>query len=72
MKDKLRNLLLELQDKEYRNFHSKLCTTKYNILGVNLPTMRKIAKRLSKEDLKLFLNNCYNMLANQISMITKK
>lgn len=60
MKDKLRNLLLELQDKEYRNFHSKLCTTKYNILGVNLPTMRKIAKRLSKEDLKLFLNNCYN------------
>lgn len=60
MKDKLRNILLELQNEEYKNFHSKLCTTKYEILGVNLPTMRKIAKDLSKEDLKKYLNSCYD------------
>lgn len=60
MKDKLRNILLELQNEEYRKFHSKLCTTKYEILGVNLPTMRKLAKELSKKNLKQYLNNCYD------------
>ena len=60
MKKKLRNILLEFQNEEYKKFHSKLCTTKYEILGVNLPIVRKIAKDLSKEDLKQYLNDCYN------------
>ncbi len=60
MKDKLRNFLLENKDDNYRDFHSKLCTTKYTILGINLPTLRKLSKELSKEDLNIFFDNCYN------------
>lgn len=47
--------LLTYQDKEYKTFTSKLVTTKYEIIGVRLPILRKLAKSLKIED----LNNLY-------------
>lgn len=46
--------LLELQDLNYREFHSKLMPTvcKDKIIGVRVPLLRKLAKELNKSDLK--------------------
>lgn len=50
--------LNELESKEnpkYRDFHSRLTTTKYPILGINVPECRRIAKRISKTNPLSFL-----------------
>lgn len=39
------------QDKEYQQFTSKLCSSKYPILGVRLPTLRLLAKQITLNDL---------------------
>lgn len=52
--------LFELQDTEYKAFHSKLMPTVSpdTIIGVRTPVLRKLAKELSKHpEIKDFLNN---------------
>ncbi len=44
-----------LADDKYRTFHQKLTSTKYKILGINVPTCRKIAKKIAKTDIESFL-----------------
>ncbi len=55
--------LKSLKDSKYKEFHSKLTTTKYEILGIRVPMQRKIAKSISKGDIPSFLecskNNYY-------------
>ena len=55
--------LESLSEEKYKNFHSKLTTTKYEILGIRVPMQRKIAKIISKGDIESFLayseNNYY-------------
>lgn len=55
--------LKSLSDKTYKEFHSKLTTTKYEILGIRVPMQRKIAKAISKGNIVSFLectkNNYY-------------
>lgn len=48
--------LKSLQNDSYKQFHSKLVTTKYEILGINLPTQRKIAKEICKGNITSFLD----------------
>lgn len=43
---------------DYKNFHSKLCFTKYEILGIRLPKIRNIAKNISKTNYEDFLKLC--------------
>lgn len=50
MNKELDLLLKQNIDEKYREFHSKLCPTIDNILGVRVPVLRKIAKDLSKGD----------------------
>ena len=52
----LKKELMELSDKKYQAFSSKLLPNTDNILGVRLPVLRKIAKRISKGNYNLFLN----------------
>lgn len=47
--------LKSLKDEKYKSFHSKLTTTKYEILGLTVPIQRKIAKEISKGDISSFL-----------------
>lgn len=60
--ERIKKLLLENADEEYRNFHSKLIPTVdvERILGVRVPILRKIAKTIlreySNENLKMFLS----------------
>lgn len=50
MLEKLRKQLFQLQDLKYQKFHSNLCPGVSNIIGVRTPDIRKIVKKLLKED----------------------
>lgn len=48
--------LMSLQDVKYKEFHSSLVlNSKYEIIGIRLPIMRDIAKKLSKGNIEEFL-----------------
>ncbi len=55
--------LVSLSEESYRLFSLKTITTKYEMLGIRLPTLRKIAKKISQgnilEYLKVSANNYY-------------
>jgi len=50
MYKKIRQDLLDLQDKKYKQFHSSLCPGINNIIGVRVPVLRNYAKKLSKQE----------------------
>ena len=50
MYKKIRQELLSLQDKKYKEFHSSLCPGTDNIMGVRIPVLRNYAKKLSKQE----------------------
>lgn len=53
---KIRKRLFELEDKKYKEFHGTLCNTcKYEIIGVRVPELRKLAKEIAKENFREFL-----------------
>ena len=58
--------LMQESDSKYREFHQKLTTTQYEILGINVPKMRKIAKEISKSDILSFLKVCGNHYYEEI------
>lgn len=62
--------LISLKNEKYKNFHSKLTTTKYEILGINLPMQRKIAKMISKSDIKTFLDNVGDKYYEEVLITT--
>lgn len=45
----IRNHLLSLQDKGYKDFHSSLCPGTDNIIGIRIPVLRNYAKQLSNQ-----------------------
>ena len=47
--------LKSLKEESYKEFHQKLTTTKYEILGIRVPLQRKIAKEISKGNAISFL-----------------
>ena len=49
------NYLISLKEEKYKEFNQKLITSKYEILGIRLPIIRKIAKQISKTNYKDFL-----------------
>lgn len=52
----LKKELISLSEPNYREFSSKLTPNIGNILGVRLPNLRKIAKRISKSNYLEFFN----------------
>lgn len=51
-------ILNEYIDNNYKIFHQKICSTKYEILGIKIPILRKISKKLLKQyDYEEILNN---------------
>lgn len=49
--------LFQNADQKYKEFHSGLCPNTDNIIGVRIPKLREIAKRIAKENPKEFLKN---------------
>ncbi|MBE6155105.1 MAG: DNA alkylation repair protein [Firmicutes bacterium] len=50
--------LKSISEIEYKKFHAKLTSTKYEILGIRLPILRNIAKEITKGNYKSFLKLC--------------
>jgi 3-methyladenine DNA glycosylase AlkD len=50
-----RYYLESFKNQKYKEFQSKLTITKYEILGLNIPLERKIAKEILKSDIASFL-----------------
>lgn len=50
--------LMSFKDLEYKKFHSSLVlNSKYEIIGIRMPIMKKIAKEISKKNIIDFLEN---------------
>lgn len=49
IKQEIREKLYRMQDLKYKKFHSSLCPNVDNIIGVQVPKLRRIAKELTKE-----------------------
>ena len=48
--------LISQKDDEYREFHKSLVlNSKYEIIGIRVPEMRKIAKEITKTNIEEFL-----------------
>lgn len=69
MKNTQVNVLDELKclaESEYKNFNSKIIPTNQTTLGVRVPALRKIAKRIATQDaisfIKLDKQNIYEMI----------
>lgn len=76
--DKIRKELQTLADIKYKEFHSSLLPGTKNILGVRIPQLRKLAKRIAQEeDWRMFVETteitCYEetMLQGMIIGIAK-
>ncbi len=50
------NYLISIKDSKYQEFNSKIINTKYPMLGIKIPYLRKIANLISKGNYPLFLN----------------
>ncbi|MGM9834568.1 MAG: DNA alkylation repair protein [Bacilli bacterium] len=60
------NYLISIKEDKYKEFHSKLCKTKYKILGIRLPIIRKIAKEIIKTDYKSFFKQITNTYYEEV------
>ena len=49
------NYLISLKEDDYKDFTKKLINTKYEILGIRLPILRKIAKQIVKSNYNQYL-----------------
>lgn len=53
----IRKELMLLQDLKYKEFHSSLCPGINNIIGVRVPDIRKLVKKILKDDYIIYLDN---------------
>lgn len=58
--------LKSLSDEAYKNFNLKLINTKYEMLGIRLPMLRKIAKEISKGNYEGFLDIASNKYYEEV------
>ena len=53
--------LISIKDEKYKEFHTSLVlNSKYEMIGIRLPIMRKIAKEISKTNIEEFLKYSQN------------
>ena len=64
----IREQLLELTDEKYRVFASSLLPGVEHILGVRLPELRKIAKKITKGDWKTFLETTEEQFFEEVML----
>ncbi|MBP1995129.1 DNA alkylation repair protein [Paenibacillus eucommiae] len=55
MEKTIKEQLMELAEEEYQKFAAALIPNINNVLGVRLPELRKLAKKLAKEDWRTYL-----------------
>ncbi|MBP0726632.1 DNA alkylation repair protein [Bacillus sp. RG28] len=60
MNNEIRKQIFELIDTDYQKFAARLIPNIDNVLGVRLPELRKIAKKIAKDDWRTFLKTAEN------------
>lgn len=55
-----------IAEEDYKNFHSKLCFTKYEILGIRLPLQRKLVKEITKTNIEEYLKHCQSKYYEEV------
>lgn len=68
MNKKIRDELFELVDEDYKKFSSSLLPNIDNILGVRLPDLRKLAKKVAKDDWRKFIASADNQYFEEIML----
>jgi len=69
MKQKIKQELIKLQDKKYKEFHSGLCPGTNNIIGIRVPILRNYAKELLKQNnFKELMKNIDNEYYEEIML----
>lgn len=59
--------LISIKDEKYKDFHSSLVlNSKYEMIGIRIPIMRKIANEISKTDIEEFLKHSQNKYYEEI------
>ena len=59
--------LLSLQDIKYKEFHGSLVlNSKYEMIGIRVPIMRDIAKKIAKSDIEEFLKYAQNKYYEEV------
>ena len=58
--------LFSLKDSKYLSFNQKIITTNYEMLGIRIPLLRKIAKEIGKGNYREFLKYCSNKYYEEI------
>jgi len=64
----IRNQLLDLVDPEYQVFAAKLIPNINNILGVRLPELRKMAKKIAKDNWEIYLTQAQDEWFEEIML----
>ena len=68
MNKKIREEIFELIDEDYKKFSSSLLPNINNILGVRLPELRKLAKKVAKDDWRKFIATANNQYFEEIML----
>lgn len=68
MNKKIREEIFQLIDEDYKKFSSSLLPNIDNILGVRLPELRKLAKKVAKDDWRKFIDTTDNQYFEQIML----
>jgi len=66
MSEDYKQTLLALAEPEYRDFNTKLIPDTPNILGVRLPKLQQLAKRISKEDWRDYLQRTEDQFFEEV------
>lgn len=64
----IRKKIEELADEKYKEFHGGLCPEVSGIIGVRVPLLRNIAKEISKDDWKTYLDNAVDNSYEEIML----
>lgn len=68
MKNTIRKQIFEHIDPEYQKFSAALIPNIDNVLGVRLPELRKIAKKIAKDDWRTYLKTAENEYFEEIML----
>ena len=61
------NYLYSIQDQKYKEFHSNLVPNINELIGIKIPELKKIAKKISKGNYKEFINlNKHNLYEEKV------
>ena len=68
MEKTIKQQLLELADEEYQQFSSALIPNISHVLGVRLPELRKLAKKIAREDWKAYIQQAESEYFEEIML----